>query len=179
MAGFNIQGGINNGNKNNVVESRRKHRWLFTLVGAMTQSECVYLKTANRPKFEFEEAVMHHDQEEAYFAGKQKWNTLSLEWYDIQQNPDISAKLYDWLNIVNPTLKASSGGCVYPPSIYKKEGNLKMTCGEGGSSDEEWNFYGLWPKSCDWQQLSYTDGGADSICTIKVEARYDKAIRVR
>lgn len=179
MAGFNIQGGIGNGNKNNVVESRRKHRFLFRLVGEMGPSECVYLKTASRPKFDFEEAIMHHDQEEAYFAGKQKWTGITFEWYDIQQNPDISAKLYAWLNIVNPSIKLTSGGCVNAPSIYKKQGNLQMTCGERNASDEEWDFYGMWPKQCDWQNLSYADGGAESICTIKVETRYDKAVKIK
>lgn len=180
MAGFNITGSGNEYQKSNVAETRRKHRWVFTKLGdVLQQGELIYLKSAARPKFNFEEAVMHHDQEEAYFAGKQKWEAIDFEWYDVQQPVNVSKKLWEWLGKVNPKLeeKGSQEICVAAPRVYKARATLEMTgnC-ETSRGEETWDFYGMWPKSCDWQALDYT---TNDILTVKVNARYDRAIRTK
>lgn len=184
MAGFNITGTGSEYQKNNVAETRRKHRWVFTKLGdILQQGELVYLKTASRPKFDFEEVTMSHDQEDAYFAGRQKWSEMSLEWYDVQQDPNISKKLYEWLGSVNPTLASKSEEtCVAAPRRYKTRGTLEMTgnCDNApmgsGKGEEIWDLYGCWPKNCDWGNLDYS---SNEIQTVKVTLRYDKAIRTK
>lgn len=179
MAGFNITGNNSEYQKSNVAETRRKHRWVFSKLGdVLQQGELIYLKSAARPKFDFEEVTMHHDQEEAYFAGKQKWSAIDFEWYDVQQPVNVSKKLWDWLGIVNPKLADKNGEtCVNAPRVYKGRATLEMTGNCDTSRGEEtWDFYGMWPKSCDWSSLDYS---TNEILMIKVNARYDKAMRTK
>lgn len=178
MAGFNINGSGSPYQKSNVAETRRKHRWLFTRLGILNPGDLVYLKTAKRPKFNFEEVTMHHDQEEAYFAGKQKWENMSLSWYDAQQDPNVSKKLYQWLQSVNPTLASGRREtCLASPSRYKTIGTLAMTGNCDTSLGEEtWDLYGVWPLTCDWGDLDYS---TNDIILITTVIRYDKAVRSR
>ncbi len=178
MAGFNIVGtGDVNSQKSNVAETRKKHRWIFTKLGdVLQQGELVYLQKAARPNFKLEEQWMHHDQEKASFAGKQGWEPISFSWYDVQQNPDVSARLWIWLQSVVPTLgDRNAVTCVAAPSKYKKIAVLEMTgnC-DTGRGEEAWTFYGLWPKEVNWQELDYE---ANEILRIDVTANYDRAYR--
>jgi len=97
MPGFNIGGG---GDVNNTVETRRKHRWIFSTVGqdaTVGRDILLLLKTAQRPKFNLEKPELHHDQEVAYFAGKQTWDELSMEFYDAEQQPNSSEAIWNWI----------------------------------------------------------------------------------
>lgn len=184
MAGFNITGSTSEYQKNNVAEIRRKHRWVFTKLGdILQQQELIYLQKASRPTFKFEEVKMSHDQEDAYFAGRQSWEPITFEWYDIQQDPNVSKRLWEWLQSVNPKLGSKSEEvCVKAPKDYKTRATLEMTgnCDNSpvkpNSGEEIWDFYGMWPKECKWNDLSYED---NAILTISVTARYDRAIRTK
>lgn len=179
MPGFTIGGSPSNQQKSNVAETRRKHRWVFSKLGDLLgPRELVYLQKAQRPQFKFNEVVMHHDQEEAYFAGKQQWEPINFSWYDVEQNPDVSARLWAWLGVVNPTLASlNETTCVNAPNVYKKQAQLEMTgnCDGIGNPTERWVFYGLWPREMNWQELDYE---ANEILRIDVVGRYDKARRI-
>ena len=99
MPGFNVQGGTTTGrDKNNRAEFRRKHRWRVTAhTGFTTQAQdWLYLQKAARPSFKYLEAEVHHDQEVAFFAGKQTWNEITLVFYDAVGGgaSDISSRMY-------------------------------------------------------------------------------------
>jgi len=155
----------------NVVETRRKHRWMFRVLEQM-QKMLIYLQKASRPSFTFEEAVMHHDQEQAYFAGKQSWEPIEMTWYDTE-SPDGSLAMYKW--VLGGGLGVSDGKavCVSVPRNYKKTAELAMTNG-CGETTEIWKLYGSWPQKVNWEDLDYTN---TEIATISCTLRYDRAER--
>lgn len=172
MPGFNI-GGFGGNQTSNVVEPRRTHRWLFTVIGRgngqFSRAELLVLKSASRPKFKYQEAKMDHNQEEVYFAGKQSWEPIELTWYDIEQNPDISKGIYQWIGSVSNLETVQ----VAHPSTYKKTAVLGMLNGVGVST-EDWTLYGTWPAEVDGKALDYTN---NEIQTYVVKMRFDRALR--
>lgn len=185
MPGFVIAGGGDANratplNASATVETRRKHRWYFALlaggggVGGPEGSR-VYLQSAQRPHSVTEEAVMHHDEEQSYFAGKYHWEPISLVFYDVTSgggaNGDIdaSSEVYEWLNTCVNVYNAS----VAFPNEYKKDSNLVMTNGDG-STNEAWFLYHSWPIDVNWNDLDYTN---TEIQTIDVSMKYDRAER--
>lgn len=171
MPGFKVNNQGQGPNHN--IETRRKHRWKFATLGKGTGSFAsevlLILKEASRPQFNFEEPVMHHNQEQAYFAGKQTWEAVKLVWYDGEQDPNISQEMWEWVNAVCNIPEVS----VAIPSNYKKPGVLQTLNGAGGDT-ESWSMYGCWPQSTNWNNLDYSD---TEIQTIEVTMRYDRAVR--
>jgi hypothetical protein len=178
MPGFNIIGsevdhqGLKVPSAN--IETRRTHRWVFALLQPMTDASLVILKKAARPSFNFDEVEMHHDQEVSWFAGKQKWDAIELEWYDAEQDPEVSGGIYDWLNAVTDLRNVKVSKPSKFPSGYKSRGELHMTDGQG-SSTEKWTIHNVWPSKVNWNTLDYT---SSEIQTIAVTIRYDRATRL-
>jgi hypothetical protein len=186
MPGFQISGSEtkenNVGGPSHKVETRRKHRWVFSLIqspGFLMKSEVlVVLKSAQRPSFKFEEAVMDHNQEKAYFAGKQTWEPIKLTWYDAENSPDVSKEIWDWLQSVNEidTVCVKSPGEPGPADSgpgYKGDAELH-SIGGCGVSNETWSMYGVWPTEINWQDLDYTN---NEIQLVEATMRYDRAFR--
>ncbi len=183
MPGFNICGeGFGPSAR---TEVRRKHRWVFETLSIgnsgdqFEQDELLYLLKAQRPHLKFEEPTMHHDQEQAYYAGKHSWEPVTMSWYDIEQDPDISQRLWDWAEAVVDFSRA----CVNPPSMYKGEAKLSMISGCSGSGagggnaggariTESWLFCNCWPKDLNWGDLDYAD---TELATIEATMRFDRA----
>lgn len=166
-------GGYSNQGPSNVVETRRKHRFVFETLGrgagVFAQSELLLLKSAARPKFSLDPVEMHHNQEVAKFAGKQKWEPITLSWYDAQQNPDISRGIYQWIETVTNMQSIK----VAHPAAYKRTASLLMLDGIG-QPNERWSLYGTWPLDVDWGTLEYT---STDIQTIETTMSYDRAVR--
>jgi len=156
------------------TETRRKHRWYFESIagGLLPSPILLLLKEAARPQFTFDEAVMEHNQETAYFAGKQKWAEVKLVWYDAEQPNNVSETMWQWIDSV-----VTFGGNlpVKIPGTYKKDAFIVMIKGDG-SVNERWAMYGCWPKDVNWQSLDY---GSSDIQTVEVSMRYDRANRVQ
>ncbi|MBW2149329.1 MAG: phage tail protein [Deltaproteobacteria bacterium] len=168
MPGFKIPGSGDDKSKDHKAEFLRKHRWRITGTDIMTAGEWIYLKKAARPSFQLEEVVVHHDQEEAYFAGKQKWEEITLEFYDVTEPKNITDKLWKWVNevVVIPDV------VVNVPKNYKKD-NLKIQCTDGkGGVIHEWTLFGVWPKTTNWNDLDYE---STDIQTVTVTMRFDRA----
>jgi hypothetical protein len=174
MPGFTIVGGENDGGQmvRNTVETRRNHRWRWTSLGGGTLGPdvLILLQKCQRPKFVNEEPVMHHNQEQAYFIGKQSWEPMEMTWYDAEQSPDCSKAIWEWLKVGN-LLDAAD---VSLPTTYKKEGLLEMVSGVGGRATETWRILGAWPKEVNYSDNDYTN---TDIATITVRMRYDRAVR--
>jgi hypothetical protein len=176
MPGFNVCGfgyqGFG-GQPSNVLEPRRVHRWVFTTIGrglgVFQQRELLVLKTATRPQFKFEDVKMEHNQETVHFAGKQSWELVELTWYDIEQDPDISRGVYQWLETVVEIKTAN----VNHPRNYKRNATLAIIDGTGQIT-ESWNMCGTYPESIDWGKLDY---GTSDILTVSAKMRYDRAMR--
>lgn len=172
MPGFviNGQGAGPFGGVPNNVETKRRHRWVWETIAdsELDQNVVLLLQRSSRPHFTLEEPVLHHNQEQAYFAGKQSWETITFTWYDGEQDPNVSEAIWDWLNTVVNIPEVT----VSPPAEYKKTGNLRMLDG-AGESIEHWRMFGVWPKEVNWQDLDYTD---TEIQTIEAIMRYDRAV---
>ena len=173
MPGFRItQNEAQDHSKRHKQEFRRKHRWRFTTIegNALDTQDWLQLEKAQRPKFTLEEAVVHHDQEEAYFAGKQKWDPITLTFYDaFGEGRDITNTIYEWVGSI-VDLEAIN---VEVPSEYKKNVTLQMTDGSG-QLIEEWTLYGAWPKDTNWMELDYT---TSEIQRVEVVLRFDRALK--
>lgn len=186
MPGFVICG-TGDSQVSSVAEARRVHRWVFQVLSFGTtgrgfqENELLYLKTASRPNFKFEDPTLHHDQEQIYYAGKQTWEPISLTWYDIENDPNISQSIWEWFNNVVDFERA----CVNPPSQYKGDGVLSMVSGCAAGSNgsgfaggaritETWKLCNAWPKESNWGTLDYS---SSEIATIEVVLRYDRALK--
>jgi hypothetical protein len=178
MPGFNLNpigGGYSAQGPSNVLELRRKHRWVFETLGrgpgVFSQAELLVLKAVSRPSFKFDEPEMHHNQEVVRFAGKQDWEPVSMTWYDTEQNPDVSRGIYHWIEtVVNMQSLA-----VAHPRFYKRQASLLVLDG-AGQTTEQWSMFGTWPLSCNWQDLDYS---ATDLMTLECTMRYDRALRSR
>jgi hypothetical protein len=164
------QDGLNT--KDAKAETRRKHRWIFTVLwdgGAGLNSSSVYLQKAQRPHVVIETPEMHHDQEQAYFAGKHHWEPINLVFYDTTAPIDSGTAIYAWLrscvDVENATVEI--------PAVYKKNSQLSSTTGQGAPS-ESWQIYNGWPADVNWNDTDYTN---TDIQTIDVVLKYDRAQR--
>ncbi len=177
MPGFNIGGGGGGGeDPSNVTELRRKHRWRFTLLGnTIKQPAVLFLQKASRPNFKLEEAIMHHDQEQSYYAGKQSWEPIAITFYDAEQTPDVSQEVFKWVTKVIPTGLTQQGGrvTVNVPSVYKQPSELQMIDGKGAAT-ETWSLKGSWPASTNWGELDYT---SSEIQLVEISVRFDRAVK--
>ena len=156
---------------NSLVEVRRTHRWVFETLGHLTDRQVLLvLKSAQRPSFTFEEPEMHHNQEKIYFAGKQSWEAISLTFYDVEQDPDVSGAVWDWLESV----ETISNVCVRSPADYKNRNAVLAMVDGCGNPDEEWTIYNGWPQQVNWNALDYS---STDLQLIEVKYRFDRALR--
>lgn len=160
------------------VEVRRTHRWVFQTLGKANRDILLYLKSASRPSFAFEEPSMHHNQEQIYFAGKHTWEPITLTWYDVEQNPDVSQAVYEWLTTIIDIERMCVGraGNAGGGDGYKSA-NATLAMVDGcGKITEEWTLYNGWPKSTNWGSLDYT---STELQTIEVVYRFDRAVKTK
>ncbi len=168
MPGFKING--TGGEADSKVESNRKHRWRFTSISGALDKESVYLSSAQRPHVIVDEAIMHHDQEQVYFAGKHHWEPITLVFYDVYTGgANTSSKIWEWFNKAVKVPSASAD----VPSAYKKDSTLEMTKADG-SVQETWKIYNSWAIDVNYNDLDY---GNSEIATIDVSMKYDRAVR--
>ena len=172
MPGFNIHGEGNG--PNSLAEVRRTHRWIFEGHPSVSGPVMLVLQKAARPNMTFEEPVMHHNQEQVYFAGKHSWESIGMSYYDVEQSPDVSAAMWAWMNVCM-SLVGANAAAVQPPSAYKAQTvNLNMQDGMGNST-ETWAIYNGWPQNINWGGLDYT---STELQLIEVKYRFDRAVKV-
>jgi len=181
MPGFVIGGeGANEkfGGPQGNLEIRRTHRWVFESMQPFNNNDVMLvLKSASRPSVAFDEVEMDHNQEKVYLAGRHTWEPITLTWYDVEQQPNVSEEVYKWLN-----RRQNGGGGPFneletmrisKPSDFKKDAVLKMINGSGAST-ESWKLYQCWPQSVNWNSLDYS---SSDLQLIEVTLRFDRAVR--
>jgi hypothetical protein len=175
MPGFNIGGFGAEGAPPSLIEVRRTHRWKFTTIGpdggGILANVSVFLQKAMRPSLIFDEPEMHHNQEVIYFAGKHKWEPLTLTWYDVEA-PDVSKAMQDW---AQKCLTIPQANVAHPQAFKASESKLEMLNGVGGVT-ETWAIYNGWPSEVKWNGLDYT---TSDLQLVEVKFRYDRAYRIR
>lgn len=174
MPGFAINSPSGDNNANPSVEPRRRHRWTMN-IEAVGNDAWIYLRTARRPNFKFDPVEMHHNQEVAYFAGKQSWDPIEVSWYDAE-DPDVSASILDWVGTVNPSAAGGFDGeqTVNPPGDYKGSTVILNMLDGAGTTTETWELLNCWPLEVNWGDLDYTNS---EILEISLTMRFDRAVR--
>jgi len=171
MPGFNIAGAGQG--PNSLAEIRRTHRWIFESSTHLSEPVLIVLQKASRPALNIEEPAMHHNQEQVYYAGKHTWESLSLSWYDVEQEPNVSKAMWDWMEQCL-IFTGGNAASVNPPSTYKAtETNLQMRDGLGAAT-ETWAVYNGWPQNLNWGALDYT---STELQIIEIKFRFDRAVR--
>jgi len=117
---------------------------------------------------------MHHNQEQIYFAGKHTWEALALSWYDVEQNPDVSGAMHDWLEKCMMLTGANAANVSVPKEYKATKSVLRMVKGDNSDS-EKWAIYNGWPQAINWGALDYT---SSDLQLIEVKFRYDRAVRI-
>lgn len=169
MPGFNICGsGAGEAAISGKVEVRRNYRWMLNLVDMPAWA---YVKSANRPKLTLGVIDQHHNQEKIAHEGKTSWEDLTCTFYDVEDQPDTSKSIYEWLEKSTYDIKQANA---QHPRVYKKDFILRMLRHDGSTS-EQWKYCNAWPFSIDWGGVDYS---AEEICMVAVTFKYDRAMRV-
>lgn len=187
MPGFAVTGqetGANNGQGNvpqATAEFRRKHRWrVQTGLGLTKGDDWTYLQKAQRPHFKYDEPVVHHNEEEAWYAGKRHWEPINFTFYDkvgsgaggAAGSSDISADIQAWLGGTSQFQVGDwANANTSLPSVYKQPITMQMLAGNG-VADETWTLLNAWAKEANFNELDYTN---TEIQTLTVIVRYDRA----
>ena len=138
----------------------------------MRPGDLIYLQKAARPNFKYDPVEMHHDQEEAWYAGKQHWETMEWTFYDIE-DPDLSDRVRLWFNSVTRNFNDPSVlTTVAHPRDYKGTATIDYY-GGGGDVTEKWRLFGVWPEASNWGELDYT---TSDLQLIVATIRYDRAV---
>ena len=174
MPGFALAGDSQGKLPNAQAEPRFKHRWVFEVADGPDTDIFLYLREASRPKVNQDAVEMWHNQAPAYFSGRSQWNPISITFYDIEQNPDVSDAVWNWHQMV---VEHSSSDSATAKRVknYKKKGKLD-SLGADGTSNETWELYNCWPQDIDFSNLSYT---TSEVQVITVSLKYDAAIRLK
>lgn len=141
----------------NTVETHRAYRYILSSMDKL-QPFVAFAKSCERPSIIIDTMIVHHGQDEISVPGKQRWNPITIEFYDM---PGISSALNDWAQ--NNTVHVSSS-TTGQQSQYKKNFELSMLNG-AGSPIWVYHLYDAWPSSVKPSKLSYED---TSIATIEV-----------
>lgn len=152
------------------VETRRRYRYILN-VPEMPNRAWAYVKTANRPKLTLGTLEQHHNQEKIWHEGKTTWNDLTCSFYDVEDQPDVSQSIYQWLG---QTTYGIPDALPFHPQTYKKDVILQVLKHDG-SPNEQWKYCHAWPYDVDWGNLDYT---AEELCEVAVVFKYDRAQKV-
>ena len=181
-------------------EYYRKNRWIMDFAGLPaalnSQSEGQVLrlncKTAQRPKLSFEETEVHRINGSIFLAGKPKFESLQVVFYDNLRGQGYSASdiVERWRELI---YQPNQGDAFGAASNYKGFGYLHMLApvqldptadagtpnadpiSAGGSIEQTWLYQGLFPQNIDYSDVDYS---SSEVQEVTVTFRYDRAYRI-
>jgi len=128
-----------------------------------------------RPNLSFDEITLNVYNSRIYLAGKHTWNELQITIRDDASgtvSQAIGDQLQKQLNFVEQASAAAG-------QDYKFETNIQVLDGGNGIYApvvlEEWQLYGCFLKSANYQTLNYATSEA---VTIQISMRYDNAVQL-
>ena len=189
------------------MEYMRKNRWVMDFAGlpvGLSANAAMSLRLncskASRPKISFEETEVKRLNGSIYLAGKPKFETLEITFYDSlrfpadgkldNSVPTASDVMEQWRELIYQPNKGDAFGSV---GNYKGYAYLHMLApvlmqptAEGGGVDftavaaddaiaQSWLYQGLFPQNIQYGDVDY---GASDVQEITVTFRYDRALRV-
>jgi hypothetical protein len=147
---------------------KRKYRWTLEIQGlCVGDIPPFYVKTAARPNLTIDETEINHLHGKTWIPGKGTWETISVTYYDVLNNPSLST-LYSWLasvyNYTDPVGMHQSSNL----RGYAGKGILKLYDG-CGTTIEEWWLHHMWPQAANFGDLDYAS--SDEV-VIELTMRY-------
>jgi len=129
----------------------------------------------NRPNLSFEEITLNVYNSRIYLAGKHTWSELQMTIRDDASGTVATAigdQLQKQMNFVEQASAAAG-------QDYKFETDIQILDGGNGVYApvvlEEWQLYGCFIKTANYQQLNYAGNEAVSI---QLTLRYDNAVQL-
>jgi hypothetical protein len=128
-----------------------------------------------RPNLQFDEITLNVYNSRIYLAGKHTWQVLTMTIRD-DASGTVSSALGDQLQKQMDFVEQASAAA---GQDYKFETNIQVLDGGNGTYApvvlEEWQLYGCFLKSANYQTLNYATSEA---VTIALEIRYDNAVQL-
>jgi hypothetical protein len=128
-----------------------------------------------RPNLSFDEITLNVYNSRIYLAGKHTWNELQITIRDDASgtvSQAVGDQLQKQLNFVEQASAAAG-------QDYKFETNIQVLDGGNGIYApvvlEEWQLYGCFIKTANYQTLNYATSEA---VTIQITMRYDNAVQL-
>jgi hypothetical protein len=155
---------------------KRKYRWTFNLdvpCGPPIGEQVV--KLAARPNLTIEETEINFLHGKMWIPGKGTWETITVTYYDIGNDPTLSglyswlATIYDFTNPVNLYQSSRRGDGGATPG-YSGEADLALYDGCGNIM-ENWHLSNLWPQAINFGELDYS---SSEEVTIELTLRYSE-----
>ena len=128
-----------------------------------------------RPNLTFDEITLNVYNSRIYLAGKHTWSELTMTIRD-DASGTVSTALGDQLQKQMDFVEQASAAA---GQDYKFETNIQVLDGGNGTYApvvlEEWQLYGCFLKSANYQTLNYATSEA---VTIQLAMRYDNAVQL-
>lgn len=173
MAGYSTGFGASPVNLNVgavAVEPKRKNRWKVTFSGSGFGPNVTANATdISRPTATFDEVEVHRGESIAYFAGKPRWDPISIDFDDSLDN-NTANEIYAQ---VARQFDTTTLAVAKDASAYKFTTVLELTDGEGNVIEKH-TLYGCWVQKVTPDQLSYQSSDA---AKLSVEIRFDLPVR--
>lgn len=194
------------------MEYLRKNRWIMDFAGLPTNLSIVNgnaamslrlnCSKASRPKISFEDTEVKRLNGTIYLAGKPKYETLEITFYDsvklggsagkLEQVPTASDVMEQWRELIYQPNRGDAfgsvgnykgfaylhmlGPVVMQPTDEAAEVEFAAAPVDRDTIAQSWLYQGLFPQNIQYGDLDY---GANEVAEITVTFRYDRALRVR
>ncbi len=189
------------------MEYMRKNRWVMDFAGlpkGLSANAAMSLRLncskASRPKISFEETEVKRLNGSIYLAGKPKYETLEITFYDSlrfpadgkldNSVPTASDVMEQWRELIYQPNKGDAFGSVgnYKGYAYlhmlspvllqptAEDSDVEFTANSADDAiAQSWLYQGLFPQNIQFGDVDY---GASDVQEISVTFRYDRALRI-
>lgn len=151
-----------------------RFRVIFKNIGNPNQKDTQVLtqnvKKASRPKVQFAEIEQHAYNSKAYFAGRHKWEDITVSFYDDMSNGVVSilgAQIQKQMNHIEQTSSTAGANYKFSMEIHTLDGTTNEEI-------EKWVVSGCWISQYTTPEGDYSSDSETMEASITI--KYDTAI---
>ena len=142
-------------------EPKRQNRFILSFPNSLGINSW-YVESTTRPKIKIAEVPIPFLNTETYVAGKFNWEPMDVTFRD-PIGPSASQALMEWVRLHAESVTGRMGYA----AGYKKDVTLEML-DPTGVAVEKWILQGCFLTDVDFQAVTYTDDGLQTIsCTMR------------
>jgi len=142
-------------------EPKQKHRFIMTFPSSLGINSW-YVESTKRPKVTINKADIPFLNTKTYVATNFEWDTIGVTFRD-PIGPSAAQALMEWVRLHAESVTGRMGYS----SGYKKDITLEML-DPTGVAVEKWILQGCFLTDVDFKELSYGEGGIQTIsCTLR------------